>query len=222
MVRPKFSATKAAAVISISALALGALVACGPSPTRGAKNSGPSNTAANTETSMASQSADGQFATMGEVFDSVEGPSSWTCSEEKFCYSADDGSKYYLFEAELTPGIKEKIDAAEFDNEKIKEILKDVAVTRQEVFEAPDPSDLELLAGKTGAEMTEDGYEFTAGTLVVNGDETSVLASKHPFTYLISFDGKVADENTEDIEGAIKDLKVKSVTVQCLDNNLLG
>lgn len=207
-----------AAVALSGALAL-ALCACGSSPTRGVQNS--SNAASNTASTTSTPVADGEFATMGEVFESVEGLASWTYDETKFTYSTNDGVKYYLVEAELEPGMKEKIDEAEFDNNKIKEILRNVPVTRQEVYEAPSQEELTALAGKTGLELAQIGYEFMTGTLTVNGEQTDVLATKAPFTYLITFAGKVIDENADAAE-AVKDMTVDNVAVQDIDGNLLG
>ena len=49
---------------------------------------------------------------------------------------------------------------------------------------------------------------------MVKGNEPDCVAVTGSFDYLITFDGKVADENTDDPAGAVADLKVNAAAIQ--------
>ena len=168
--------------------------------------------------SDASQETASQYKTMADVFAVESSDTSWAYNEKQFKYVFSDDTSYTSIVVDLPEGMKEKLDEADFDDAKIRELLGPLPVTKQETFETPAQDKLDELVGKTGAELVDDDFIITM--LTVNGDKTDANMHKDPFDYLITFDGAVEDENTEDPVGAIKDLKVDSVAVQGIDIEL--
>jgi hypothetical protein len=100
------------------------------------------------------------------------------------------------------------------DQDKVEELLSPLAVTKTDYTSPLDVDSIEALAGKTGADLTAQGFTFMTGGMVVNGSETDCTATLGDFDYLITFDGAVPDENAEDVAAAVADLTVSSVSVQ--------
>ena len=188
------------ATMLAAVLAMG-LVACGQ---QGGSDSG--STPAQTSS---------EFATLGDVLTAETESMTSTFDEKRYvCVFSADGT-WWRVEADLEEGFSDKLNEvwAE-DQAKVEELLAPIAVTKAETLEAPSDEEVSALVGKTGAELKADGYEYSAGTLVVNGNETDCVAVKGSFEYLITFDGKVADENTDDPAGAVADLKVNAAAIQ--------
>ena len=96
----------------------------------------------------------------------------------------------------------------------MEELLSPLAVTKADVLEPLDDEAIAALAGKTGAELTSQGFTFMTGAMVVNGNETDCTATLGDFDYLITFDGAVPDENAEDVADAVADLAVSTASIQ--------
>lgn len=169
---------------------------------------------------VASESA--PFATLGDVFaEDTEGMSSTFDDQRYVCAFNWDGA-WWRIEADLNDGMYDELnDAWAEDQNKVNELLSPLAVTKTDVLEAPDAETLEALAGKTGADLTADGFTFTWGTLVINGEETDCVATKGDFDFLVTFDSAVADENAEDVAAAVADMTVSSVSIQGVSWNVL-
>lgn len=188
------------ATMLAAVLAMG-LVACGQ---QGGSDSG--STPAQTSS---------EFATLGDVLTAETESMTSTFDEKRYvCAFSVDGT-WWRVEADLEEGFSDKLNEVwTEDQAKVEELLAPIAVTKAETLEAPSDEEVSALVGKTGAELTADGYEYSAGTLVVNGNETDCVAVKGSFDYLITFDGKVADEDTDDPAGAVADLKVNAAAIQ--------
>ena len=155
------------------------------------------------------------FATLGDVFaEDTEGMSS-TIDEQRYVCAFNWGGAWWRIEADLEDGLYEKVDEAWVeDQDKVEELLSPLAVTKTDVLEAPDVETIEALAGKTGADLTAEGFTFAEGTMVVNGEETDCVATMGDFDFLVTFDGAVPDENAENVAGVVADMTVNSASIQ--------
>ena len=126
-----------------------------------------------------------EFATLGDVLTAETESMTSTFDEKRYvCVFSADGT-WWRVEADLEEGFSDKLNEVwAEDQAKVEELLAPIAVTK------------------------------AAGTLVVNGNETDCVAVKGSFDYLITFDGKVADEDTDDPAGAVADLKVNAAAIQ--------
>ena len=158
--------------------------------------------------------ADGEFATMADVFAVEATDSMFTYDENHFYYGFKDGDIYKRVAVELSDGMQKSLDEADFDEAKIAEIIGSLPIAEQETFETPTQEELDAYVGKTGADLTAEGFDLS--NFAVNGKETDVSSVKLPFDYLFTFDGAI-DENAKDAADALKDLKVTSVALQGLD-----
>lgn len=163
--------------------------------------------------------------TMGEVFAAERSNTLWMFDQERFEIAYEDADGRWMhYSANLPEGMYDELNACDFDEEKIVGVLGDVEVANEEVVAESSPSEEELAAyvGKTGAELAAEGFEFRVNGLVVNGDETWASTVNGPFNYLITFDGVVPDEATEDPAAAVADMNVLEVGFQGIDSSVLG
>lgn len=157
----------------------------------------------------------GEFATLGDVFAADSQGRMSTFDEKRYicAFSIDD--VWWRVTADLPEGMYAQLNEAWVeDQEKVLELLSPLAVTSADAFETPSEDEIAALVGKTGADLTADGFAFSFGTLVVNGEESDCVASKGSFDYLITFDGKVADENAEDPAAEVAGLTVSAASIQ--------
>ena len=201
------------------------LAACGQQGGNGSSN-------ANAETSSASASAEApsssseaaipQFATLGDVFNAETDNLISTFDEQRFVCAFKFNGNWWRVEAPLESGMYEQIDKLWFeDQDKVKELVSPLAVTKVGEFDTPSEEDLDALVGKTGAELTADGFKFMSGSVVAGDNKTDCTATKGFFDYVISFDGVIADENTDDLDAVVANMKVTNVEIQGLTWNFL-
>ena len=164
----------------------------------------------------AAASADAtSFATLGDVFAAEPDDMSSTFDEQHYVCAFNSDGTWWRAEAALEPGMADELNAVWLESQdKVEELLSPLAVTKADVLEPLDDEAIAALAGKTGAELTSQGFTFMTGAMVVNGNETDCTATKGYFDYLITFDGAVADEDTTDPTSAVADLKVSSISLQ--------
>ena len=155
------------------------------------------------------------FATLGEVF-AAEGESmSSTFDEQRYVCAFNWGGSWWRIEAELPDGMYDQLNEVWIeDQDKVEELLSPLAVTKTDYTGPLMVEEIEALVGKTGADLTAQGFTFMPGGMVVNGSETDCTATLGDFDYLITFDGAVPDEDAEDVAAAVADLTVSSVSVQ--------
>lgn len=191
-----------------------ALTACGQKDeTNDAATTEAAATDAATDEGAASENA--PFATLGDVFAEDTESMSSTFDEQRYVCAFNWNGAWWRVEAALEDGMYDELnDAWAVDQNKVELILSPLAVTSADVLEAPDTESLEALAGKTGADLTAEGFTFMPGTLVINGEETDCVATMGGFDCLVTFDGAVADENAEDVAAAVADMTVTSVGLQ--------
>ncbi|MDO5120075.1 MAG: hypothetical protein Q4D48_08310 [Coriobacteriales bacterium] len=174
----------------------------------------PAGTSTSTE-AVTEQVTTGQFATLGDVLAADTQSMTSTFDEQNYVCAFELDGKWWRIEAALPEGMSNELDEAWMtDQDKVNELLTPLAVTKAETLVAPSANELAAFAGKTGANLTADGFTFVPYTLVVNGSETDCVATKGDYDYLITFDGIVTDEDTDNPAGAVADLTVTTVAIQ--------
>ena len=131
------------------------------------------------------------------------------------------GDTYYRVIADLPKEVEDayiNIDFSEEDYEQQQaDLVADIEVDKVEDLtdQILTDEDIEALAGKTGAQMVEDGWSYTGS---FNLDGMEVYMNYGPFEYIVTFDGDAGVANAEDydIEAGTKDMKVKSVAFNTL------
>lgn len=180
-----------------------------------------SSSGASSSAAAPAQAAAAEYKTMADVYAVEKSGFMSTYDEKVFKCAFDADGKWIAVEAELPEGAFEKLqDVFAAEPGKVEELLSPAAITKVEVYEAPVQDELKAYEGKTGAELAAEGFDFRA--LAVNGEETDCMATKAPFDYLITFEGAVEDENTDDLSAAVGDLKATNISVQALSWSVLG
>lgn len=157
------------------------------------------------------------FATLGAVFAEDTESMSATFDEQRYVCAFNRGGSWWRIEAALPDGMYDKLNEVWVEDQaKVEELLSPLAVTKAEAISPLTDEEVKALVGKTGADLAAQGFTFMAGGMVVNGSETDCTATLGDFDYLITFDGAVADENAEDVAGAVADLTVSAASVQSL------
>ena len=169
------------------------------------------------------------FIAVFKQYGGWDGPAASTIEEAKtfsdilglpfYGYSLNEDSLVYVFElngtiyraiADLTPEIYEPINNAFGDNQKFNELVAPLKIDLiDNVSEAiPTQKQLDRYVGKTGGELLDAGWKWN----YYNLDEMEFGMEHGWFSYIVKFDGKVEYKDNLDIEAAIRDLKVLSVT----------
>lgn len=172
--------------------------------------------------SSSSEAAIPQFTTLGDVFDAETEDFSSTYDEQRYVCAFRLNGQWWRVEAPLESGMYEQLDKLWVeDQDEVEELISPLTVTEVREFDTPSEEDLDALVGKTGAELTSDGFKFVPGSAVAGDKETDCNATMGFFEYIISFDGVVADESTDDLDGAIANMKVTNAEIQGLAWDLL-
>lgn len=225
------------AVLVCAVLAMAALAGCGGSASSSAASASGSSASASASASASSASAAAssassasstsstasasagsveQFATLKDLIAAFDKQSEWEYDGTELIYTATDGTTYVRAWCDMTPEVKSALDAISGgDTAKKKEALGPLVIKKQEAFTVPAQSELDVLVGKTGAELEAEGFVFDS--IGISGPDTvGVGAAKAPFFYMVIFDGHVDDMDTPDVSGAVKDFKVQSIDVTSL------
>ena len=189
------------------------LAACGQKG--GPEEAATSETAQTDASDAASTDEVAPFATLGDVFAADGEDMSSPFDEQRYVCAFNYGGAWWRVEAALPDGMYDELNEVWVEDQaKVEELLSPLALTKADVLEPLDVESIEALAGKTGADLSADGFTFVFGTLVVNGNETDCVATLGSFDYLVTFDGVVPDENTEDVAGAVANMTVSSASLQ--------
>ena len=123
---------------------------------------------------------------------------------------------YYRVTAALTEEASDALrDLDYFDDEydaKYDAIISPLSIVKYENLSERIPSreKLNKLVGKTGGELVDGGWY----AYIYNSGSAIVWMDFDPFSYIVTFDGTIEydpDDETFDIDEAIRDLKVKSL-----------
>jgi len=189
------------------------LAACGQ---KGEPEEAATSETAQTDASDAASTDEvASFATLGDVFAADGERMSSTFDEQHYVCAFNYDGTWWRVEAALPDGMYDELNEVWVEDQaKVEELLSPLSVAKTDVLEPLDVESIEALAGKTGADLAADGFTFVFGTLVVNGNKTDCVATLSSFDYLVTFDGVVPDENTEDVASAVADMTVSSASLQ--------
>lgn len=155
------------------------------------------------------------FATLGDVLAEDTESMSSTFDEQRYVCAFNWGGSWWRIEAKLPDGMYDQLNEVwTEDQDKAEELLSPLTVTKTDYASPLDADAIETLVGKTGADLTAQGFTFMSGGMAVNGNKTDCTATLGDFDYLVTFDGAVPDEDAEDVAAAVADLTVSSVSVQ--------
>lgn len=203
------------AMAMLAAVLMVGLVACGqqeqtqPAP---AEDAG----AAVEETDVEAddvEAADVEFHTIGDILNAGVERHGESFGEDEYSMMFRYGGKWMCAFAALPEGMYEELDEAmSGDMEKYEELLSTLEISELKVLEATEPTqeELDALVGKTGAELTEMGYDL--GYFYVDGDTTICYASDGTFEYDITFEGAAENEDTDDYAAELADMTVSDVS----------
>lgn len=181
------------AVILLTIVMTLVFAACGSSTSS-------SNAAQNADSNAAADAgAASEYKTFADIFALGSGDYLQSISEDKIVYVVTVDGVSTRYEGVGTEEIYKAVDAIPFDDEdrdaKIQEIVGQVEITRADVLPAaPSEEEVESLVGKTGQELMDAGYAFTA--VSVYDEETTVTAVKDYGSYMFSFGGAVDEDST--------------------------
>ena len=110
------------------------------------------------------------FATLGDVFAEDTESMASTFDEQRYVCAFNWGGSWWRVEAALPEGMYDQLDAAwAEDEQKLEELLAPLAVTKTEAISPLTVEEIEAFVGKTGADLTAQGFTFMTGGMVVNG-----------------------------------------------------
>lgn len=145
--------------------------------------------------------------TLGDVM-AIEGEgqtSTW--NEEHYVYVTNANGAPLRAVVDLTPEIYSQIEELDFLDEEYDQKLNDIIGGLELVSlddysdQVPSQEELDALVGKTGQELLDDGFTFSALSMY-GGDETVAEYEKDLFRYEITFDGTV-DGDADSFDGSL-------------------
>ncbi|MBO6046374.1 MAG: hypothetical protein J6P61_01345 [Erysipelotrichaceae bacterium] len=160
--------------------------------------------------------------TMGDIFalgDDISNEQI-TYDEKLFGYGFEYDGIYYRVLLDLPKDISKKIwsieDTGDFEakNKEVKEIVSSLEFEKIENLTEGIPSQEELdkWIGKTGKDLTDDGWTGFGYNLV----DMEFYMNHGPYSFIVVFDGSLTDVNDMDDAEIIKDLKIKSITYETI------
>lgn len=159
------------------------------------------------------------FATIGEAMASEEAEElQYGAANGTFVYAYRMDGVYYRLIAPMTEKEYNDYLGLDFADPKFEAnrdaILASLKVERCENLSEKMPSedDLKKYVGKTGGDLLDEGW--TTGSF--DSYEAKIWMYYELFSYIVVFDGEIEYSDDLNIEEAIRDLKVKSVTLDGL------
>ena len=210
---------KAIKVIAGAALALSLAVAPLAACTSQQGGSGSESSQAAVDVSKWNKVRDGYML-------ATEDPS--FCYDEKsFVCVIPINGRYVRVVADIDDATKDKLSQLDFNDEdydaKQTEALCGLTIKSAKDITDEKLSDADVLnlVGKTGQELIDDGFVFES-YYMYGGDTTGANMAKGNFSYGLTFDVSISEDETEDEGAAIMDAKVTEaqflgVSSACLD-----
>ena len=179
---------------------------------------GTKNDSANHEVSTTSEQVQSGPETIGDIRN-LPGfiESGTSCTDQKFVIAYEADGIYYRAIADITKEQEETINEAygsEDFEAKIKAATESLKVSKNENLSDSIPSQEEMdkWVGMTGEELMNDG--FTVWGYDLQNMEFNM--NKGPFSYIITFDGKITDISDANNYQELKPCRVKSVKFEGL------
>ena len=119
----------------------------------------------------------------------------------------------------VVPGFWEKVADLDFfaddHDQQLAELAKMLPLVSAENFAGTEMTDAEMeaLVGKTGRDLIASGMEFESYWFY-GGDETGTSMSKGYFSYSVTFNVSITEDDTEDEGASIMDAVVTEVQLQ--------
>lgn len=145
--------------------------------------------------------------TLGDVMGIESEGQSSTWNEEHYVYVTTANGAPLRAVVDLTPEIYSQIEELDFLDEEYDQKLNDIIGGLELVSlddysdQVPSQEELDALVGKTGQELLDDGFTFSALSMY-GGDETVAEYEKDLFRYEITFDGTV-DGDADSFDGSL-------------------
>ena len=138
--------------------------------------------------------------------------------EDAIVYGFELNGVIYRAIADMTPEVSAQVNDAFGDNQKFYGLIAPLEVKLIEnVSESiPAQEELDKYIGKTGQDLLDEGWNWT----YYNLDELECGMEHGWYTYVVKFEGTVENKADVDVETAIKDLKVVSVTYEGISSSL--
>ena len=144
-------------------------------------------------------------------------------NSETYVYVFDNGGPPYRVVAEMTQELYDAIDQIEFtDPEKDAKLLELVGdlplISVENLAEGiPSQEELDQLVGKTGQELTDEGFSIWGFT--IDGDQEEFTLAQGPYEYIAVFNEPApTGADTTEAE-TIRDLTLKSITYDGLSSH---
>ena len=198
-----------AGVALACALAVAPLAACTSASTDSGSESGSAEQASGVDTSS--------WKTLGDALAAATEDPSYAYDENYFIAEIHVNDSVVRVVAKSSQeGIEKTYDldfAAEDYHEKFDAIVGEFEIVSAEDITSDQLSQAEMdaLVGKTGKELVDDGFKFESYVLYGGEGGSAANMGKGYFTYMVSFDGNVSEDQAEDGGEAIMDAKVTEV-----------
>lgn len=146
-----------------------------------------------------------------------------TWDERTYVYAFDTGAQVIRASAELTDEQYQQVmelDILDADyNDQLKAVADQIELKTVEDLTSSIPSQEELdkLAGMTGQELLDSGYEYRCLSMYGEESETQAEFDNGLFRYLVVFNESIPADSADE-ESVVKDLTVKSVAYEFLSD----
>lgn len=157
------------------------------------------------------------WKTLGDALASKTAEIGSSYDEEHYIAAFEAGDKVIRVVAKMDPETSEKLNALDLLDDNYDKELNDL-ISSLELESAEDITDealtqdeLDALAGKTGQELVDDGFVFVSYAVYGAEDDSAATMDKGNFSYCVSFDSGVSEDQSEDEGAAIMDAKVTTV-----------
>lgn len=215
-VRPTIGRTTLATAL---ALCLGVLplAACGSKP---ADDANPSGIGQSDGTDAAPVDI-ASWKTLGDALATRTGSVSYGFDDHYFVAVFDAGEQTIRTISKSDPGMNEKLYALDYGDsdydKKLNEALADLELLSAEDItpELISQEELDSYVGKTGQDMFDAGYVFNT-YYFYGGEQTGASLDHGSFSYEVTFDKSITEEQTDDEGESLKDATI--VEIQSLKN----
>jgi hypothetical protein len=213
-------ADQAGRTVLAAALALGVgvlpLAGCGSQPASDATEAETGEPAQEDAAAEATPIDTSSWKTMGDALAARTGDLSYGLDDTYFVGVFDAGDSKVRVVAKSQPGIDEAIGKLDFENSDYDQQLNE-ALSSLELVSAEDITDgqlpqeqLEGYIGQTGQDLLDAGFVFSSYSFY-GGEETGATMDYGNYSYEVSFDATVSEEQAEDGGEAIKGATVTAV-----------
>ncbi len=153
------------------------------------------------------------WKTLGEALDNATDDLSYGYNNDYFVCVFNSGDSVVRVVAKMDPDVLEQIYNLDFSDKnydsKLEKAIGGLTLVSAEdvTAEKLSPEDLQALIGKTGQELADEGFVFES-YFWYGGEQTGATLSKGCFSYNITFDTSITEEQAEDEGASLLNAKV--------------